>query len=160
MRLKTILHSGREQARGGNNRMVNCIVIAKPTVEQSRVIADLYCAQGWRLTSDDDSPQWIRKLVAGSHCFVVAMEGEEIVGMGRAISDGISDAYIQDLTVRSNRRNQGIGGRILRTILERLHADGLRWIGLIAEPGSSNLYRHAGFREMPAAVPMLMIRES
>ena len=80
--------------------------------------------------------------------------------MGRAISDGISDAYIQDLTVRSNRRNQGIGGQILRTILERLHADGLRWIGLIAEPGSSNLYRHAGFKEMPAAVPMLMIRES
>ena len=80
--------------------------------------------------------------------------------MGRAISDRVSDAYIQDLTVRSNRRNQGIGGRILRTILERLHNDGLRWIGLIAEPGSSNLYLHAGFREMPAAVPMLLIHET
>jgi spermidine synthase len=140
--------------------MVNCIVIDTPTTEQSRLIAGLYRAQGWRQECDDESPQWIRKLVAGSHCFVVALEGEEIVGMGRAISDGISDAYIQDLTVRSSRRNQGIGSRILRTILERLHADGLRWIGLIAEPGSSNLYRHAGFSEMPAAVPMLMIRES
>lgn len=140
--------------------MVNCILIDTPTAEQGRQIAGLYRAQGWRQTSDDDSPQWIRKLVAGSHCFVVAVEGEDIVGMGRAISDGISDAYIQDLTVRSDRRNQGIGGQILRTILERLHADGLRWIGLIAEPGSSNLYRHAGFSEMPAAVPMLMIRES
>ena len=140
--------------------MVNCIVIDAPTAEQTQMIAGLYRAQGWRQACDDDSPQWIGKLVAGSHCFVVALEGEEIVGMGRAISDGISDAYIQDLTVRSNHRNQGIGGKILRTILERLHADGLRWIGLIAEPGSSNLYRHAGFREMPAAVPMLMIRES
>lgn len=140
--------------------MVNCIVIDAPTKEQTQMIAGLYRAQGWRQPCDDDSPQWIRKLVAGSHCFVVAVKGEEIVGMGRAISDGISDAYIQDLTVRSNHRNQGIGGKILRTILERLHADGLRWIGLIAEPGSSNLYRHAGFREMPAAVPMLMIRES
>ena len=140
--------------------MINCIAIHTPTTDQSRLIAGLYRAQGWRQASDDDSPQWIRKLVAGSHCFVVALEGEDIVGMGRAISDGISDAYIQDLTVRSNRRNQGIGSRILRTILERLHADGLRWIGLIAEPGSSNLYRLAGFREMPAAVPMLMIRES
>ena len=140
--------------------MVNCIVIDTPTAEQSRLIAGLYRAQGWRQASDDDSPQWIRKLVAGSHCFVVALEGEEIVGMGRAISDRVSDAYIQDLTVRSNRRNQGIGGRILRTILERLHNDGLRWIGLIAEPGSSNLYLHAGFREMPAAVPMLLIHET
>jgi spermidine synthase len=140
--------------------MVNCIVIDTPTAEQARLIAGLYRAQGWRQACDEDSPQWIRKLVAGSHCFVVAREGEDIVGMGRAISDGISDAYIQDLTVRGNRRKQGIGSQILQTILERLHADGLRWIGLIAEPGSSNLYRHAGFREMPAAVPMLMIRES
>jgi ribosomal protein S18 acetylase RimI-like enzyme len=140
--------------------MVNCMIIDTPTPEQSRQIAGLYRAQGWRQGPDDDSPQRIQALIKGSHCFVVAFEGEEIVGMGRAISDGISDAYIQDLTVRSNRRNQGIGSRILRTILERLHADGLRWIGLIAEPGSANLYSHAGFREMPAAVPMLMIRES
>jgi len=143
-----------------DNLRVNCMVIDAPTAEQSRLIAGLYRAQGWRQACDDDSPRWIRKLVAGSHCFVVALEGEKIVGMGRAISDGISDAYIQDLTVRSDRRHQGIGGKILRTILERLHADGLRWIGLIAEPGSANLYRQAGFREMPAAVPMLMIRES
>jgi aralkylamine N-acetyltransferase len=140
--------------------MVNCIIIKAPTAEQSRQIAGLYRAQGWRQACDDDSPQLILRLVAGSHCFAIALEGEDIVGIGRAISDGVSDAYIQDLTVRSNRRNQGVGRRILQTLLERLHADGLRWIGLIAEPGSSNLYRHAGFREMPAAVPMLMIRES
>ncbi|MFZ4438517.1 MAG: GNAT family N-acetyltransferase [Syntrophales bacterium] len=140
--------------------MVNCIVIDKPTAEQSRQIVGLYRAQGWRQASDDDSPLWIQRLVAGSHCFVVALEGEEIMGMGRAISDGISDAYIQDVTVRSNRRNEGIGSKILLTILKRLHTDGLRWIGLIAEPGSANLYRQAGFREMPAAVPMLMVRES
>ncbi len=140
--------------------MVNCIVIDTPTAEQSRLIAGLYRAQGWRQACDEDSPQWVGKLIVGSHCFVVAVDGEEIVGMGRAISDRVSDAYIQDLTVRSNRRNQGIGGRILRTILERLHNDGLRWIGLIAEPGSSNLYLHAGFREMPAAVPMLLIHET
>jgi len=140
--------------------MVHCIVIEAPTIEQSALIAGLYQAQGWRQACDEDSPQWVGNLIAGSHCFVVAVDGEEIVGMGRAISDRVSDAYIQDLTVRSNRRNQGIGSRILRTILERLQADGLRWIGLIAEPGSSNLYRHAGFGEMPAAVPMLLIRKS
>ena len=140
--------------------MVNCTVIDRPSEKQSRMIAGLYREQGWRQACDEDSAEWVEKLVTGSHCFIVALEGDQIVGMGRAISDGISDAYIQDLTVRSDRRKQGIGTEILRTILERLHADGLRWIGLISEPGSSNLYRHAGFREMPAAVPMLMIRET
>jgi len=99
------------------------------------------------------------RLIAGSHFFVIATDGESIVGMGRVISDGVSDAYIQDLTVRLDRRKQGIGQLILQTLLERLHTNGIHWIGLIAEPGSGNLYRRAGFREMSDSVPMLMIKE-
>jgi ribosomal protein S18 acetylase RimI-like enzyme len=135
---------------------VNVAMIRVPTENQIRMIVDLYQAQGWWHTGDNVNPQFIRKLIKGSHCFVIALEGEDIVGMGRTISDGISDAYIQDLTVRSDYRNRGIGRRILQTLLERLHADGLHWIGLIAEPGSYDLYRSAGFQEMSDCVPMLM----
>ena len=135
---------------------VNTVMIQVPTENQIREIVGLYRAQGWWHAGDDESPQLIPRLITGSHCFVVAMEGEDIVGMGRAISDGVSDAYIQDLTVHSDYRNQGIGRRILQTLLDRLHADGLQWIGLIAEPGSCGLYRWAGFQEMSASVPMLM----
>jgi GNAT superfamily N-acetyltransferase len=135
---------------------INTVILQVPTKNQIRQIAGLYRAQGWWQAGDDESPQLIPRLIAGSHCFVVALEGEDIVGMGRAISDGVSDAYIQDLTVRSDHRNQGIGRRLLQTLLERLHADGLHWIGLIAEPGSCSLYQRAGFREMSAWVPMLI----
>jgi spermidine synthase len=135
---------------------VRTIILEIPTEDQIRRIAELYRAQGWWQAGDDESPLLIPKLIAGSHCFVVALEGEDIVGMGRAISDGISDGYIQDLTVRGDHRNQGIGRRILQTLMERLHADGIRWIGLIAEPGSSDLYRGAGFEEMSGSIPMLM----
>jgi ribosomal protein S18 acetylase RimI-like enzyme len=136
--------------------MINTVILQAPTKNQIRQIADLYRAQEWWQAGDDESPQLVPRLIAGSHCFAAALEGEDIVGMGRAISDGVSDAYIQDLTVRSGHRNRGIGRRILQTLLERLHADGLRWIGLIAEPGSCSLYQRAGFREMSAWVPMLM----
>jgi aralkylamine N-acetyltransferase len=132
------------------------VVLQEPTSSQIRQIEGLYRAQMWWQADDENSPQLIPRLIAGSHCFVAVFEGEDIVGMGRAISDGVSDAYIQDLTVRSDRRNQGIGRKILQTLLERLHADGLHWIGLIAEPGSCSLYRREGFREMPDALPMLM----
>jgi spermidine synthase len=135
---------------------VKIVILGIPTENQIRQIAGLYRAQGWLQTGDDEIPQLIPRLIKGSHCYVVALEGEDIVGMGRAISDGVSDAYIQDLTVRSNHRNQGLGRLILQTLLKRLHADGLRWIGLIAEPGSSDLYRRAGFDEMSACIPMLM----
>jgi aralkylamine N-acetyltransferase len=135
---------------------ITTVMIRVPTENQIRQIVDLYRTQGWWQAGDDESPHFIPRLIAGSHCFAVAVKGEDIVGMGRAISDGVSDAYIQDLTVRSDCRNQGVGRRILQVLLERLHADGLHWIGLIAEPGSDNLYRGAGFREMSPWIPMLM----
>jgi aralkylamine N-acetyltransferase len=135
---------------------IKTVILQTPTISQARQIEELYRLQQWWQAGDDESPQLIPRLIAGSHCFVAALEGENIVGIGRAISDGVSDAYIQDLTVRSDLRNQGIGRRILQTLLERLHTDRLHWIGLIAEPGSYGLYRRAGFREMPDAVAMLM----
>ena len=142
-----------------DDKTVKCIPLQDPTEEQIRQIIGLYRDQGWWQPSDDRSERLLSRLIAGSHCFVIATEGDRIVGMGRVISDGVSDAYIQDLTVHPDRRKQGIGQFILQTLLERLNTDGIRWIGLIAEPGSDNLYRRAGFREMAASIPMLMIKE-
>lgn len=138
---------------------VQCEILRNPTGEEVRQLVGLYRAQGWWLASDEGKESLLPRLIAGSHCFMVARRGAGIVGMGRAISDGISDAYIQDLTVCPECRNRGIGGMILRALLDRLHADGIAWIGLIAEPGSNNLYRRAGFREMAGSSPMLMIEE-
>ena len=142
-----------------NDNSVQCQFLLDPTEDQILQIVELYRAQGWWLTSDEGRKILIPRLIKGSHCFVIATGGGSIVGMGRAISDGISDAYIQDLTVRHDCQKKGVGKMILKTLLERLHADGIAWVGLIAEPGSKDLYRQAGFREMSDAVPMLMIEE-
>ncbi len=142
-----------------NNDELRCTFLRKPSKKQIRQIIELYRAQGWWQAADDYREQLVAKLIVGSHCFVIATDEKDIVGMGRAISDGISDAYIQDLTVRFDRRKQGIGKLILHKLLERLHADGISWIGLIAEQGSEPLYRHAGFQEMSASIPMLMIKK-
>jgi ribosomal protein S18 acetylase RimI-like enzyme len=139
---------------------IRCIAIRVPTEEQTLQIAEMYRSQGWWQPHDDDRKCLIPRMIIGSQCFVIAMDGDTIVGMGRALSDGISDAYIQDLTVKKDRRNQGIGRKILLALLERLRADGISWIGLIAEPGSCDLYSHAGFRMMKESVPMLMTEET
>jgi ribosomal protein S18 acetylase RimI-like enzyme len=140
-------------------KSTRCTFLRRPRGDQIRQLIDLYRAERWWQASDDAREDLIRKLITGSHCFVIAQEGMSIIGMGRAISDGISDAYIQDLTVRIDRRKQGIGGAIVQKIVERLHADGIFWIGLIAAPGSANLYKGSGFNEMCGSTPMLMIKE-
>jgi len=136
--------------------------LVEPTVSQRQQITGLYRAQDWWQAdddTDDTKEQFLTKLIAGSHCFAIATLGETVIGMGRAISDGISDAYIQDVTVRADQRRRGVAGRILQLIIERLHADGIFWVGLIAEPGSTALYRHFGFQEMAGAIPMLAVKE-
>ena len=99
----------------------------------------------------------LKGIIAGSHLFMVACKGDEIVGMGRALSDRSSDAYIQDVTVKSEYRSQGIGTTIIRELVRRLRSDGIEWIGLIAERGSHGFYARLGFKEMPNALPMLKL---
>jgi len=110
-------------------------------------------AEWW--TDDVDDLNQIHQLIAGSHCFAIATVGEQIVGMGRAISDGISDAYVQDITVNESFRGKGIASRIVEKLVEKLHEDGLYWIGLIAERGSQEFYLRLGFKPMENATPML-----
>jgi len=120
-------------------------------------ILELYRAAGWWET--DDNPEYLRtveKIISNSFCFVIAVEDNEIIGMGRAISDGVSDAYIQDVTVWKDRRGNGYGKGIVKEILGYLKAHKLQWIGLISEPGYEKFYNGLGFSVMKDYTPFLL----
>ena len=130
--------------------------LLKPTPDQIKQITQLYRDEGW-WASTVDEPDQIMRIIDGSHCFMVATDGDKIIGMGRAISDRASDAYIQDVTVANDYRGRGVGSRIIRELVARLKEDSLDWIGLIAERGSHGFYRRLGFEKMLDSVPMLML---
>ena len=77
-----------------------------------------------------------------------------MVGMGRAISDGVSDAYIQDVTVLSTYRGRGLGSRIVQCLVAELTRRGIDWVGLVAMPGTASFYEPLGFEPMADFVPM------
>ena len=118
-------------------------------------IVGIYRAAGWWKDSYD--PAGIEPLIRGSFAYAVAVDPKtsRAVGMGRVISDGVSDGYIQDLAVLPEYRKAGIGGRIVSALVDRCKAAGLQWIGLIAEPGSVDFHENNGFRIMPGHIPML-----
>ncbi|MBI9085605.1 MAG: GNAT family N-acetyltransferase [Desulfobacterales bacterium] len=134
--------------------MPNLVFLSRPNAEEVDQIIALYREAGW-WTDGGDAPDLVARLVAGSHCFVAAYKEDRLVGMGRAISDRASDAYIQDVTVTEAFRGQGIGARIVNCIVDRLRADGLSWIGLIAEENSAAFYAPLGFSPMADAMPLL-----
>ena len=130
--------------------------LTSPTSEQLHAIIALYRQAGWWPSQGAEDYAQLSRLVRQSHCFVVAMAKGEIIGMGRAISDGVSDAYVQDVTVDPAYRHLGVGTLLIQHILERLRADGIGWIALIAERGSSPFYTNSGFEEMTNAAPMIL----
>ena len=129
-----------------------------PTQAEIARLVELYKGQGW-WEEGKEGPDLVVRIVAGSHYFAVAEINDKIVGFGRAISDRASDAYVQDVLVDPDYRGQGIGRRIVLELTEKIHGDGLRWIGVIAEKGSAPFYTPLGFKEMPGATPMLKTRK-
>jgi spermidine synthase len=130
--------------------------IKNASVQQIKEIVDLYMAEGWWKESVD-TEALVRGIISGSHCFLISVENGHITGMGRAISDGFSDAYIQDVTVALSCRGRGTGAEIIKRITERLYSDGIRWVGLIAEKNSHGFYEKLGFSVMQGCVPMLKL---
>ena len=134
--------------------MIDYQFILTPTPTEIARLTELYRLAGW-WTDAADNPSAVAGIVGGSHCFLVARQADTIVGMGRAISDRISDAYIQDVTVDPAFRGQGIGSRMVTELVARLEIDGIGWIGLIAERKTHPFYRPLGFSPMADSVPML-----
>jgi len=129
--------------------------ITEPTRSQVEGVLELYRLQGWWGVPGNRDPELAVAIIRGSHGFVVATLQGRLVGMGRAISDRASDAYIQDLTVHPDHRGRGIGTRMVQELVGRLQRDGLGWIGLVAEAGTWDFYRRIGFADMPGSVLML-----
>ena len=108
----------------------------------SQSVARLYRFEGWLDESDEISD--INTALKNSFACVAAYEGDLMVGFFRALSDGISDAYLLDLVVDPNYRGMGIGGQLTEKLLENLRGSGLSWITCIANPGVDALYKKYG----------------
>jgi len=117
-------------------------------------IVELYKAGGW--WEESDSFDDILPLIKGSFAFTTATDvgTGTIVGTGRVLSDGVSDAYIQDVIVLPGYRKRGIAGRIIKTLLAACLKNNVSWIGLVAQPGTEGFYKELGFNRMKGHTPM------
>jgi N-acetylglutamate synthase-like GNAT family acetyltransferase len=118
-------------------------------------IADLYRSGGW--WKEEYKTAELRHLIRGSFAFAVAVDTKtgRAIGMGRVISDGVSDGYIQDLVVFPEYRKSGAGSKIVSVLVNKCLQSGIIWIGLIAEPDTEKFYQPLGFQTMEGNVPLI-----
>ena len=111
--------------------------------ELLRAAARLYRIAGW--VDENDDCGFLAAALGNSCAVCVGRIDGRIVGMGRALGDGVSDAYIQDVVVDPDFRRRGVGGAIVRTLVAELKRRGVDWIALVGEPGTEEFYRSLGF---------------
>jgi len=80
-----------------------------------------------------------------SHTTVFIYEESQLIGFGRAISDGEYQGAIYDVAVLPEAQGKGVGKLIVQTILDRLPNCN---IILYATPGKEGFYKRLGFRLM------------
>lgn len=81
-------------------------------------------------------------------CFV--FEKSSMIGVGRALADGIDCSYICDIAVLPSHQGTGLGKQIVSKLVEL--SRGHKKIILYAVPGKEDFYRKLGFKRMNTAM--------
>jgi GNAT superfamily N-acetyltransferase len=78
---------------------------------------------------------------------VVAVAGDDVVGMGRLVGDGVKYFYVQDVAVEPAWQGRGIGQAIVDALLGWIAevAPATAFVGLFATEEAMPLYRRNGF---------------
>ncbi len=81
-------------------------------------------------------------------CFVYS-DGD-LIGVGRALADGLDCSYIAGVAVHPDHRGRGLGTAIMEKLIEL--SQGHRKIILYANPGAERFYSTLGFYRMNTAM--------
>ncbi len=103
-------------------------------------VVALYRANAW---SSADKPELLHRALVASHSLFTAWDGETLVGLGNAISDGCLVVYYPHLLVLPKYQGQGIGTRLMQMLLTRYQ--GFHQHMLVADGRAIDFYRKCGF---------------
>jgi GNAT superfamily N-acetyltransferase len=103
-------------------------------------ILSLYEANDW---SAAQKPELLHQALINSHTLVSAWHGEQLVGIGNAISDGFLVVYYPHLLVLPDYQGQGIGRGIMERLKQRYK--GFHMHILVADGEAIAFYEKCGF---------------
>ena len=96
-------------------------------------------------------PDVHRQAFEASHATIFVYSDGNMIGFGRAISDGAYQAAIYDCAVIPEFQGNGIGKIIVQSILQHVsHCN----IILYASPGKEGFYQKHGFRKMKTGMAL------
>lgn len=118
---------------------------------------DELCALYRAAPLGDKSPEGLKIAFANSMFRSLAYDDGKLVGVGRALADGVDCSYICDVAVLPSHQGTGLGKEIVGRLVDL--SRGHRKIILYAVPGKEDFYRKFGFERMKTAMAIFEDQE-
>ena len=82
-------------------------------------IINLYQSVGW--TNYLERISVLEEAYANSLCVIGAYDNEKLVGIVRAVGDGRTIVFVQDIIVLPEYQRKGIGTKLLKAVMDKYH---------------------------------------
>ena len=108
-----------------------------------KALADLRESVGWNRMEKE----YINPLM-NSYYHIAVYEDEKLIGYIDSVSNGVTDAYIQDLIVSPDHQGNGIGTELMNKMIEYLKEKRIYMISVVYEESLKPFYERFGFYNM------------
>ena len=108
----------------------------------------LYESVGW--IAYTSAPEKLARAFSHSMLTLAARDGDKLIGLLRAVGDGETIVFVQDLLVSPSYRRKGVGSALIRELLSRYAH--VRQIQLVADNDAdlAAFYQSQGLRPISA----------
>jgi predicted N-acetyltransferase YhbS len=103
-------------------------------------VVDIYRANRW---SSAEKPAQLLAALRNSHSLVTARNGERLIGLGNAISDGHLVVYYPHMLVHPEYQGKGVGRKMMQAVQSRYA--GFHQQMLVADGQAIDFYSSLGF---------------
>ena len=122
------------------------LIISEYTHYNENEVLSLYESVGW--IAYTHAPEILARAFSQSMLTLAARDGEKLIGLLRAVGDGETIVFIQDLLIAPAYQRKGVGSALLRELLSRYSQ--VRQIQLTADqdPALAAFYQSLGLRPL------------
>lgn len=97
-----------------------------------------------------EHPAWEQEIIfKNSYAVVFVYDKEKIIGVARALSDGVCQAAVYNVALDDEYQGYGIGRKLIETLLEQVKGQN---VILYTHPQTVALYEKLGFRRSKTAM--------
>ena len=109
----------------------------------AKALSDLRESVGWNRMEDEyNNP------LMTSYYHIAVYEDDKLVGYIDSVSNGVTDAYIQDLMVHPDYQGKGLGTELMNQMIAYLKENRIYIISVVFEESLKPFYDRFGFSSM------------